>query len=53
MRVQVTLDSMGVLFNSARNIMSWLSECAQIVAKDGNPVQWTTPLGLPVLQPYK
>ena len=47
------MESVGVLFNSARDTMSWLSTCAMIIAKDNKPVQWTTPLGLPVLQPYR
>ena len=50
---QITLDSLGVLFNSARGIMHWLADCAKVIAKDEKPVQWTTPLGLPVVQPYR
>lgn len=33
--------------------MQWLSVCAQVVAKADKPVHWTTPLGLPVVQPYR
>ena len=47
------MDSLGVLFNSAKGIMAWLAQCAQIIAKDNKPVQWNTPLGLPVVQPYR
>lgn len=25
----------------------------QIIAQENHPVQWTTPLGLPVVQPYR
>jgi DNA-directed RNA polymerase len=32
--------------------MKWLQLCAQIVAKEGKPVTWVTPLGLPVQQEY-
>ena len=45
--------ALGELFNSATAIMHWLSECAQIIAASDEPVQWTTPLGLPVVQPYR
>ena len=41
------------MFDSAKDIMQWLSLCAQVVAKADKPVHWTTPLGLPVVQPYR
>ena len=28
----------------------WLAECAALVAKEGQPMCWVTPLGLPVVQ---
>ncbi|CAH1436083.1 unnamed protein product [Lactuca virosa] len=40
------------MFESARSIMSWLGDCEKVIAVKNNPVQWTTPLGLPVVQPY-
>mmetsp|Transcript_4417 Transcript_4417/g.9536 ORF Transcript_4417/g.9536 Transcript_4417/m.9536 type:complete len:169 (+) Transcript_4417:2-508(+) len=33
--------------------MAWLAECATIATSTGAPVRWTTPLGLPVVQPYQ
>jgi len=33
--------------------MAWLNICAKTVALSGKPVSWTTPLGLPVVQPYR
>lgn len=32
--------------------MKWLKRCAQQVVKLWKPVEWVTPLGLPVIQPY-
>lgn len=29
------------------------SECARLIAKEGHCVMWHTPLGLPVVQPYR
>ena len=29
------------------------SECARLIAKEGHGVMWHTPLGLPVVQPYR
>jgi DNA-directed RNA polymerase, mitochondrial len=49
----VTLSKLSELFSSARDIMEWLSTCAGLVAKEGQPMSWVTPLGLPVVQPYR
>lgn len=50
---RVTLDCLHEMFYSAKHIMQWLSECARLVAKEGRAVAWTTPMGLPVIQPYR
>ncbi|TYZ68673.1 hypothetical protein PybrP1_007405 [[Pythium] brassicae (nom. inval.)] len=50
---EVTMESMGDLFTSARNIMTWLGDCASKVAGNGQAMSWITPLGLPVVQPYR
>lgn len=50
---RVTLDCLHEMFQSAKHIMQWLSECARMVAKEGKSMEWTTPLGLPVVQPYR
>ncbi|OMO87107.1 DNA-directed RNA polymerase, phage-type, partial [Corchorus capsularis] len=49
---KVTLAALGELFQAARNIMAWLGDCAKVIASANQPVRWTTPLGLPVVQPY-
>ncbi|XP_048228185.1 DNA-directed RNA polymerase 3, chloroplastic [Ricinus communis] len=49
---KVTLTALGELFQAARDIMGWLGDCAKVIASEDQPVQWTTPLGLPVVQPY-
>ncbi|CAL6270165.1 unnamed protein product [Bathycoccus prasinos] len=48
-----TLDALNDMFQNAREVMGWLTHCASVVTKVNAPVQWTTPLGLPVLQPYR
>ncbi|GMF57512.1 unnamed protein product [Phytophthora fragariaefolia] len=50
---ELTIGSMGDLFNSARGIMAWLAKCAAKVGQSGQPMSWITPLGLPVVQPYR
>ncbi|XP_050380024.1 DNA-directed RNA polymerase 2, chloroplastic/mitochondrial [Argentina anserina] len=50
---KVTLTALGEMFEAARSIMSWLGDCAKIIASENETVQWTTPLGLPVVQPYR
>ncbi|KAH7840574.1 hypothetical protein Vadar_018774 [Vaccinium darrowii] len=50
---KTTLIALGEMFEAARSIMSWLGDCAKIIALENQPVRWTTPLGLPVVQPYR
>ncbi|KAJ6371154.1 hypothetical protein OIU77_001622 [Salix suchowensis] len=50
---KVTLTAIGEMFEAARSIMNWLGDCAKIIASENEPVRWTTPLGLPVVQPYR
>jgi len=50
---RATFDSIGEMFTGARSIMDWFATCATLVAKRNRLVSWTTPLGLPVSQPYK
>jgi DNA-directed RNA polymerase len=37
----------------AAEAMDWMQACARIVASEGRPVTWTTPLGFPVVQNYR
>ncbi|CAN1826580.1 DNA-directed RNA polymerase 2A (Fragment) [Linum perenne] len=50
---KVTLAGLEEMFEAARSIMTWLGECAKIIASENEAVKWTTPLGLPVVQPYR
>jgi DNA-directed RNA polymerase len=50
---RTTLTALSEMFNAARSIMTWLGDCAKIIASENHPVRWTTPLGLPVVQPYR
>ncbi|XP_043721736.1 DNA-directed RNA polymerase 2, chloroplastic/mitochondrial-like [Telopea speciosissima] len=50
---KTTLTALGEMFQAARSIMSWLGECAKVIVSENQPVRWTTPLGLPVVQPYR
>ncbi|KAJ0984272.1 hypothetical protein J5N97_002628 [Dioscorea zingiberensis] len=50
---KVTLNALGEMFEAARSIMKWLADCAKVIALENQPVRWTTPLGLPVVQPYR
>jgi DNA-directed RNA polymerase len=49
----LTLDSIRDLFSGAHEIKKWLIQCAGLIADTANPVSWITPLGLPVVQPYR
>ena len=51
---QLTLGGLGKLFRSAKEIMEWLADASSLVAKArDHPMSWVTPLGLPVVQPYR
>ncbi|XP_039051823.1 DNA-directed RNA polymerase 1B, mitochondrial-like [Hibiscus syriacus] len=50
---RTTLTALGEMFQAARSIMGWLGECAKVIASENQPVCWVTPLGLPVVQPYR
>ncbi|KOX68053.1 DNA-directed RNA polymerase, mitochondrial [Melipona quadrifasciata] len=45
--------SLRKMFKSAREIQDWFTQCAQIISSTFyQNVEWITPLGLPVVQPY-
>jgi len=50
---KLTLSSLSSVFTGAKAIMTWLGECAHLIASQHQPVSWVTPLGLPVIQPYR
>jgi DNA-directed RNA polymerase len=45
-------DAIGEVVVAARVAMDWLQKAAKIAAADGLPVEWTTPVGFPVIQSY-
>jgi len=48
-----TFLSLQQMFTAAKEIQDWFTECARVVASvRGETVEWVTPLGLPVVQPY-
>lgn len=48
-----TFHSLRKMFKSAREIQDWFTQCAQIISSTFyQNVEWITPLGLPVVQPY-
>ncbi|PON76758.1 DNA-directed RNA polymerase, phage-type [Trema orientale] len=50
---KTTLTALEEMFEAARSIMGWLGDCAKVIASENHAVQWTTPFGLPVIQPYR
>jgi DNA-directed RNA polymerase len=50
-----TMDSIGVVCVKAEEIFRWLEDCARRMCKHAptQTIQWTTPSGLPVVQPYR
>ncbi|KAJ8374547.1 hypothetical protein SKAU_G00051270 [Synaphobranchus kaupii] len=50
--VHQVFNSLKEMFTGTREIQDWLTESAKMIAKSGNTVEWVTPLGLPIIQPY-
>ncbi|CAH1254803.1 POLRMT [Branchiostoma lanceolatum] len=50
--VKKVFMSLREIFTLAREIQDWLTESARLISHVGSAVQWVTPLGLPVVQPY-
>ncbi|XP_061457097.1 DNA-directed RNA polymerase, mitochondrial [Rhineura floridana] len=50
--VQQVFNSLKEMFSGTREIQSWLTESARLIAMSGRTVEWVTPLGMPVIQPY-
>lgn len=48
-----TFESLREMFTSTKEIQDWFTECARMVAQVcGQNLEYVTPLGLPVVQPY-
>jgi len=48
----LTIEATENLFESAFGVMAWLKRAGKTVTRFGQPLSWTTPLGLPVTQTY-
>jgi len=46
-------DAIVDTIQKGTEIMHWLQQCAEILAKKGKPISWTTPMGLRVTQNYQ
>lgn len=48
-----TFQSLQEMFTSAKEIQDWFTESAKLISTVvGENVEWITPVGLPVVQPY-
>ncbi|XP_058819091.1 DNA-directed RNA polymerase, mitochondrial [Topomyia yanbarensis] len=48
-----TFNALSEMFTSAKEIQDWFTDCARLIsAVRAQNVEWVTPLGLPVVQPY-
>ncbi|KAF5291408.1 hypothetical protein FQR65_LT01718 [Abscondita terminalis] len=48
-----TFESLRTMFKSTREIQDWFTECARLISSVCNEnVEWITPMGLPIVQPY-
>lgn len=52
--VNKTFNSLREMFTSTKLIQDWLTDCARLVALVcAQNMEWVTPVGLPVVQPYQ
>lgn len=49
---RIVWESISEVVVSAREAMTWLQTCANIVSKSGRYIKWVTPSGFPVVQAY-
>lgn len=48
-----TFESLREMFTSTKEIQDWFTDCARLISTVcSQNVEWITPLGLPVVQPY-
>ncbi|KFO28925.1 DNA-directed RNA polymerase, mitochondrial isoform X2 [Fukomys damarensis] len=50
--VHLVFRSLREMFSSTRTIQHWLTESARLISQAGSAVEWVTPLGIPIIQPY-
>uniref|UniRef100_A0A8P4KTD6 DNA-directed RNA polymerase n=1 Tax=Dicentrarchus labrax TaxID=13489 RepID=A0A8P4KTD6_DICLA len=50
--VHLVFSGLKEMFKGTRQIQDWLTESARFISKSGHTVEWMTPLGLPIIQPY-
>uniref|UniRef100_A0A3B3WWZ9 DNA-directed RNA polymerase n=1 Tax=Poecilia mexicana TaxID=48701 RepID=A0A3B3WWZ9_9TELE len=49
---RLVFSGLKEMFTGTREIQDWLTESARLISKCGHTVEWVTPLGLPIIQPY-
>jgi DNA-directed RNA polymerase len=49
----LTLEAVKDIFGQAHEIKNWLKSIARISVEVDEPVSWFTPLGIPIIQPYR
>uniref|UniRef100_A0A665WUW3 DNA-directed RNA polymerase n=1 Tax=Echeneis naucrates TaxID=173247 RepID=A0A665WUW3_ECHNA len=50
--VRLVFSGLKEMFTGTREIQDWLTESARLISKSGHTMEWVTPLGLPIIQPY-
>lgn len=50
---KINVQAIGQVVVAAKQAMDWLQEVAKVVAQDGLPVNWVSPIGFPVQQHYR
>ncbi|XP_070560367.1 DNA-directed RNA polymerase, mitochondrial-like isoform X2 [Ptychodera flava] len=51
--VSKVFQSLREMFTKTREIQDWFTASCKAVCKAGRPMEWVTPLGLPIIQSYQ
>uniref|UniRef100_A0A0A0MUC6 DNA-directed RNA polymerase n=1 Tax=Papio anubis TaxID=9555 RepID=A0A0A0MUC6_PAPAN len=51
--VRQVFKTLQEMFAGTRAIQHWLTESARLISHMGSVVEWVTPLGIPIIQPYR
>lgn len=50
---RITLEEVSRTCVAAAGIMEWFRRCGRLIVATGEDIRWTTPVGFPVVQPYR
>ena len=50
---KITMGVISQAFTGASENQNWLTTCAKLISEQRHPIAWVSPIGVPVIQPYR